>query len=159
MVDVKSLGWEPDMVGEIDHRLMKTPHVKLRSYTEGPGGDVVYCVDLRITQPNTEYLSTTEMHSFEHFLLDGFRSYMPDNFLSVGLMGCQTGFYLVLFNEGKADRICRVYDDILNDVLKAHEVPYASPIQCGNYQNHSLEAAQQLSQRVLKGRTSWRTVT
>ena len=158
MVDVKQLGWDPGTVGELDHRRLKAPHVKLRSFTEGPKGDVVYCIDLRINQPNTNFLSSTEMHSFEHFLLAGFQKYMPGNFLSIGLMGCQTGFYLVLYNEGDAGRICRIYETILDDILIAREVPYANIQQCGNYRNHSLAAAQSLAQRVLAAKSNWRQV-
>ncbi len=155
MVDVKALGWDPATVGELDHRLLKAPHVKLRSYHEGPNGDVVYCIDLRINRPNVEFLSSTEMHSFEHFLLYGFQKYMPQNFLSVGLMGCQTGFYLVLYNEGRAQKIFETYEQILKDILVATEVPYANIAQCGNYRNHSLEMAQNLARRVLAARDRW----
>lgn len=158
MVDVEQLGWDPRTVGELDHRQLKAPHVKLRSFSVGTMGDVVYCVDLRINQPNVNYLSTTEMHSFEHFLLAGFQKYMPANFLSIGLMGCQTGFYLVLFNEGQAEKICRVYESILVDILNANAVPYANIAQCGNYENHSLELAQQLARRVLEAKSVWRQV-
>lgn len=158
MEAVDQLGWDPQTIGELDHRRLKAPHVKLRSQRLGPGGDAVYCVDLRINQPNTVFLSSTEMHSFEHFLLWGFQKYLPANFLSVGLMGCQTGFYLVLFNEGRAEQICSVYEHILRDVLQAHEVPYANIQQCGNYRNHSLELAQKLAKRVLDARPSWRQV-
>lgn len=133
MINVEQLGWVADTVGELDHRLLSAPHVKLRSFTVGQAGDVVYAVDLRINQPNKDFLSTTEMHSFEHFLLAGFQKYMPQNFISVGLMGCQTGFYLILFNEGGAEKICGTYENILNDILIANEVPYANIQQCGNY--------------------------
>ncbi len=158
MVDVKQLGWEVSTVGELDHRLLKAPHVKLRSFKEGPKGDVVYCIDLRINQPNVDFLSSTEMHSFEHFLLAGFQKYMPENFLSVGLMGCQTGFYLVLYNEGHAEKICGVYESILNDILNADEVPYANIRQCGNYKNHSPELARKLARRMLDAKSNWRQV-
>ncbi len=158
MVNVEQLGWEANTVGELDHRILKAPHVKLRSFTEGPKGDMVYCVDLRINQPNVSFLSSTEMHSFEHFLLAGFLKYMPQNFLSVGLMGCQTGFYLVLYNQGNAEKICGVYENILKDVLSAREVPYANIEQCGNYKNHSLELAQDVARRVLQSKSSWRQV-
>ncbi len=158
MIDVMQLGWEADTVGELDHRILKAPHIKLRSFTQGPAGDVVYAVDLRINQPNSIFLSTTEMHSFEHFLLWGFQKYMPQNFISIGLMGCQTGFYLILFNEGHAKAIFDVYEKILNDVLTASEVPYANIAQCGNYKNHSLELAQQLAKRVLEARSNWQQV-
>lgn len=158
MVNVEQLGWEATTVGELDHRILKAPHVKLRSFTTGPKGDVVYCVDLRINQPNVSFLSSTEMHSFEHFLLAGFIKYMPQNFLSVGLMGCQTGFYLVLYNQGNAEKICDVYESILKDILTASEVPYANIEQCGNYKNHSVELAQDVARRVLESKSNWRQV-
>ncbi|GAB7143999.1 S-ribosylhomocysteine lyase [Mycobacterium riyadhense] len=158
MVDLKQLGWDAETVGELDHRLLRAPHVKLRSANVGSRGDVVYCVDLRISQPNVEFLSSTEMHSLEHFLLYGFVKYMTANFLSVGLMGCQTGFYLVLYNEGNAETICSTYEAVLNDVLVASEVPYANVQQCGNAKNHSVELAQAVAKKVLDARANWRRV-
>src|SRR5258705_13579155 len=101
MINLEQLGWEAHTIGELDHQLLKAPHVKLRALTTGENGDGVFSVDLRINQPNKdEYLSTTELHSFEHFLLFGFQKYLPQNFISVAPMGCQTGFYLILLNEG-----------------------------------------------------------
>jgi S-ribosylhomocysteine lyase len=158
MLDLKQLGWDVQTVGELDHRLLKAPHVKLRALTTGEKGDEVYSVDLRINRPNTEYLSTTAMHSFEHFLLYGFRKYMPENFISVAPMGCQTGFYLILLNEGDAQKICDVYESILNDILTATEVPYANIRDCGHYENHSLEQAQDVAKRLLEMKSEWRKV-
>jgi S-ribosylhomocysteine lyase len=159
MIDLVKLGWAPATSIELDHRLLKAPHVKLRSATEGPGGDVVYAIDLRILPPNSgSLLSITEMHSFEHLLLAGFLKYLPKNFISIGLMGCQTGFYLVLFNEGRADVVCGVYEDILRDILQARDVPFTNIEQCGNYVNHSLEQAQALARRLLEAKANWRQV-
>lgn len=158
MVRYEDLGWEPATVGELDHQILKAPHIKLRSATEGGHGDIVYAIDLRINQPNSVFLSTTEMHSFEHFLLWGFQKYLPKNFISIGLMGCQTGFYLIIFNEGRAKIIFDTYEKILNDVLAASEVPYANIVQCGNYKNHSIEMAQALARRVLETKDNWRQV-
>ena len=155
-IDVEQLGWPIHKVGELDHRSLKAPHVKLRSATPGEKGDVVYCVDLRISSPNAnDYLSITELHSLEHLLLEGFRRHLPDNFISVGIMGCQTGFYLVLLNEGRAQKICSVYQAILEDGLAADKVPYASIQECGNCQNHSLELAQNVARRVLEAQANW----
>jgi S-ribosylhomocysteine lyase len=158
MINLEQLGWDVATVGELDHRRLKAPHVKLRSAKPGAGSDVVYSVDLRINLPNSVFLSTTEMHSFEHFLLWGFQKYMPQNFISIGLMGCQTGFYLILLNEGRADAIMDVYEKILSDILTASEVPYANIEQCGNYKNHSLELAQALARRILESKSNWRQI-
>jgi S-ribosylhomocysteine lyase len=155
MITYEKLGWDPATVGEIDHRLLKAPHVKLRSVTVGEKGDAVFCIDLRVTSPNKEYLSTIELHSLEHFLLEGFRRYLPDNFISIGIMGCQTGFYLVLLNKGEAKEICSVYKSILNDILTATKVPYTEIQECGNYQNHNLELGQNVARRLLNAESSW----
>ena len=158
MINLEQLGWEAHTIGELDHQLLKAPHVKLRALTTGENGDGVYSVDLRINKPNTEYLSTTAMHSFEHFLLFGFQKYMPQNFISVAPMGCQTGFYLILLNEGNAQKICDVYENILHNILEATEVPYANIRQCGHYENHSLEQAQDVARKLLDSKSEWRKV-
>ncbi len=155
-IDVEALGWDPHSVGELDHRLLKVPSIKLRSALTGPRGDAVFCVDLRIRRPNAgEYLSATELHSMEHFLLAGLRHHLPENFLSVGVMGCRTGFYLVFLGQGGAQRICEVLEDILIEVQDATAVPYARIEQCGDYRNHSLELAQKLAREVLEARSTW----
>ena len=158
MINLEQLGWQAGTVGELDHQILKAPHVKLRALTTGEHGDGVYSVDLRINKPNTEYLSTTAMHSFEHFLLFGFQKYMPQNFISVAPMGCQTGFYLILLNEGNAQKICDVYENILHNILEATEVPYANIQQCGHYENHSLEQAQDVARKLLDSKSEWRKV-
>ena len=158
MINLEELGWETRTIGELDHQLLKAPHVKLRALTTGENGDGVFSVDLRINHPNTEYLSTTELHSFEHFLLFGFQKYLPQNFISVAPMGCQTGFYLILLNEGNAEKICNVYERILNDILVATEVPYANIRQCGHYENHNLELAQDVARKLLDLKSEWRKV-
>jgi S-ribosylhomocysteine lyase len=158
MLDLEQLGWEANTIGELDHQKLRAPHIKLRALNTGEQGDGVFSVDLRINRPNTEYLSTTAMHSFEHFLLAGFRKYMPQNFISVAPMGCQTGFYLILLNEGNAQKICDVYERILHDILESTEVPYANIRECGHYQNHSLESAQHVAKKVLDSKSEWRKV-
>lgn len=156
MIDYARLGWRAELVGELDHRRLQAPRVKLRAARQGPQGDEIYCVDLRVRRPNADqYLSATELHSVEHFLLEGLQRYMPDHFVSVGIMGCRTGFYLVLANEGRAARICAVLERILQDVQKAAGVPYACVEQCGNYRDHDLEAAQRLAREILAHRSGW----
>jgi S-ribosylhomocysteine lyase len=155
-IDVEALGWDPRMVGELDHRLLRVPSIKLRSAQTGPYGDAVFCVDLRVRRPNAgEYLTATELHSLEHFLLAGLRRHLPGNFLSVGVMGCRTGFYLLFLNQGGAQRICEVLEDILIEVQNATAVPYARIEQCGDYRNHSLELAQTVAREVLEARSTW----
>ena len=156
MIALTELGWDSQLVGELDHRLLKAPSMKLRSARTGRHGDVVYSVDLRVCVPNAgHYLSTTQLHSLEHFLLEGFQRYLPENFISVGIMGCQTGFYLIFLNEGRSDVLCDTLANILTDLLVAPGVPYQRIDQCGHYQNHDLEVARELAHQLLQARAHW----
>lgn len=156
MVDAAALGWDPALVGELDHRRLKAPGVKLRSARAGAAGDAIYCVDLRVRHPNAdEYLTSRELHSVEHFLLEGFGRLLPQNFLSVGIMGCQTGFYLAFLNEGRAGVLCDTLGRILEEMQEASAVPYARIDQCGNWQNHSLADAQRVAREILARRGDW----
>ncbi len=155
MIDVEELGWNPKTVGELDHRLLRAPTLKLRSFKSG-NSDTIYCVDLRIRRPNADqYLSATELHSVEHFLLEGFQRNLPDNFVSVGIMGCRTGFYLVFSNEGRATSISSALEDILTRMQHATAVPYARIDQCGDYRNHNLALAQDVAREVLESKATW----
>lgn len=148
--------WPPGLVGELDHRRLKAPSIKLRSARKGAGGDVVYAVDLRVRHPNAdEYLSLTDMHSLEHFLLEGFQRLLPGSFLSVGLMGCRTGFYLGFLNEGRPAVLGDALAHILSGIQTATEVPYVNIEQCGNFRDHSLEGARRLAREILSRREGW----
>jgi len=156
VINVEELGWDIRAVGELDHRLLKAPSVKLRSARTGERGDAIYCIDLRVTLPNAnDYLSTTELHSLEHFLLEGFQRHLPENFVAVGVMGCQTGFYLIFLNEGRAGTISGVLENILTDLLTATRVPYQRIDQCGHYRNHDMERVRALARRLLQARSGW----
>lgn len=159
-VDVEKLGWERRWVGELDHRQLKAPSLKLRSAHRGHHGDVVYSVDLRVCRPNADqYLSTKQLHSLEHFLLEGFQRHLPEHFISVGIMGCQTGFYLIFLNEGRAQVLCSVLANILTDLLDASAVPYQQVDQCGHYNNHDLRLAQDVARQILQARLHWLEAT
>lgn len=156
MIDVEQLGWIPDTVGELDHRLLKAPSIKLRGIHQGAAGDTVYCIDLRLRYPNAgDYMSSAELHSLEHFLLEGFRRLLPDHFVAIGVMGCQTGFYLTLLNEGRYKVVHKALEAILEGILCADTVPYARIDQCGFHDNHDLFLAQCVAHEVLARRLHW----
>lgn len=158
-MDHAQLGWQPETVGELDHRQLKAPSVKLRGAHPGPRGDTVYCVDLRFRHPNAdEYLSHTELHSVEHFLLEGYSRLMPEHFVGVGVMGCQTGFYLTLLGEGRRRVIEDALEQILRGMLTAGAVPYARVDQCGRWQDHDLGQAQAVARDVLARRDQWQEI-
>ncbi len=151
-----ALGWPPGLTGELDHRRLKAPTLKLRSALPTPGGDTIYAVDLRVRLPNQDaFLTSSELHSVEHFLLEGFNRLLPRNFLSVGLMGCRTGFYLGFVNEGRTEVLCEALARILTEMQSAQAVPYANIEQCGNWRDHSLPDAQRVAREILLQRAHW----
>lgn len=159
-MDIAGLGWKENDIGEIDHRLLRAPAIKLRGVHQGGAGDWVFCIDLRLARPNTGGgLSTTQLHSLEHFLLEGLQRRLGEHFISLGVMGCQTGFYLVLLNEGRYTVVADALARTLAAVISAKTVPYARIDQCGNYRNHDLEQAQRLAAELLAARASWQEVT
>lgn len=159
MIDFEALGWRSDTVGELDHRRLQAPSVKLRGAHVGAAGDIVYTVDLRLRRPNADAcLSDTELHSIEHFLLEGFQRLLPRHFVGVGVMGCRTGFYLTLLGEGRRVVIEDTLAAVLEGVLAADTVPYARIDQCGHWRNHDLARAQAVAREVLAQRAAWREV-
>jgi len=159
MIDFEALGWRSDTVGELDHRLLKAPSVKLRGARAGEAGDTVYSIDLRLRRPNADAcLSSTEAHSIEHFLLEGFQRLLPRHFVGIGVMGCQTGFYLTLLGEGRRAVIEGTLEAILEGVLVAEAVPYARIDQCGHWRHHDLARAQAVAREVLAQRAAWADV-
>ena len=160
MTDLHALGWDPATVGELDHRLLQAPSIKLRAAHTGAAGDVVYSIDLRLRRPNAgQCLAVAQLHSLEHFLLEGFQRLLPGHFISVGVMGCRTGFYLVLLNEGRRAMVDDVLAAILDGVLRAEAVPYVHVDQCGHYRDHDLAGARAIAGEVLARRAQWGTVS
>ena len=151
-----ALGWPSGLTGELDHRRLKAPTLKLRSALPTPGGDMIYAVDLRVRLPNRDaFLTSSELHSVEHFLLEGFNRLLPGHFLSVGLMGCRTGFYLGFVNEGRTEVLAGTLERILTEMQSAQAVPYANIEQCGNWRDHSLPDAQRVAREILAHRGHW----
>jgi S-ribosylhomocysteine lyase len=154
-VNIEQLGWKQECFGEVNHQNVKAPYIRLSSYHPGTNGDVVYSYDLRVSQPNAHFIKTDVLHSFEHFLLAGFKKFLPNNFVCVAPMGCQTGFYLVLLNEGRANQLLEVVDKILNDIILADSVPYAASNSCGQWVHHNLNGSKELAKQLLNFKASW----
>jgi S-ribosylhomocysteine lyase len=156
--DFSHLGWEPGSTGELDHRLVKAPYIRLSSGQHGTCGDTIYVFDLRITQPNTSYMSTLQIHSLEHLFLAGFRKHLPTAFVSVAPMGCQTGFYLILLNEGRARVVCEAYKKIFTEILSMDAIPYANEKDRGQFIHHNIKHAKKIAKMLLRAESKWLNV-
>lgn len=122
---------------EVNHDLL-LPGI----YISRVDGDVT-TFDMRTRRPNAgDYMDNLTMHSLEHMFATYVRSSeLSADVLYFGPMGCQTGFYLLVRNA-EPQRVLEVVRDVLEKIVNhAGEMFGATRIECGNYQNLSLEAA------------------
>lgn len=134
----------------LDHTRVRAPYVRVAARYESQAGEPITKYDLRLGQPNRDILPTDAIHTLEHLLAGIVRDRL-DGVLDLSPMGCRTGFYLSVLGPPEPERIL----DVLRDSLEAvgrHEgpVPGASELECGNYRDHSLPAAQEWAARVLE---------
>ncbi|MBY6271060.1 MAG: S-ribosylhomocysteine lyase [Caldibacillus debilis] len=141
----------------LDHTKVKAPYVRLADVKTGKNGDKIYKYDVRFCQPNKEHMEMPALHSLEHLMAERIRDHHPDVF-DVSPMGCQTGFYVSIINDGDYEGFLRVLEKTLTDVLNAEEVPACNEIQCGNAASHSLEGAKKLAKKMLDHRDEWTQV-
>lgn len=113
-------------------------------YISREDGDVI-TYDLRTRKPNAgDYMSNAVMHSVEHMFATYIRnSKIAEDVVYFGPMGCQTGFYLLVRRQTPAS-VFEITKEVMAQIL-AHEgeVFGASAIECGHYENLSLDAAKE----------------
>lgn len=158
MIDLAKAGWNLNEIGNIDHRKVKAPYIRMIGSKEGEHGDYVFSYDLRFTQPNIEYMDTKVLHSLEHFMLVGFEKYFGDHFVSISPMGCQTGFYLILINEYDFDVISQSFKKVMEDIVKADSVPLSTEVNCGQAKHHTLKEVKELVKLILENEKNWAKV-
>lgn len=120
-------------------------------YISRVDGDVV-TYDLRTRKPNAgDYMDNATMHSLEHMFATFVRnSEMSEDVVYFGPMGCQTGFYLLVRDKRSHMEVFEMTKNVLAQTI-AHEgeVFGASAIECGHYENLSLDAAKKEAERYL----------
>jgi S-ribosylhomocysteine lyase len=137
----------------LDHTKVTAPFVRLASRKTGGKGDVVTKFDIRITQPNKEFMGTGELHTLEHLAAESLRDEI-NGVIDFSPMGCRTGFYLTLFGDADeafvASKLLNVFHKI---AAWDAPIPGAAPAECGNYRDHDLEAAQKRAAHWVSGIT------
>ena len=121
-------------------------------YISREDGDII-TYDLRTRKPNMgEYMDNATMHSLEHMFATMVRnSAVSDQVVYFGPMGCQTGFYLLVRSSQSPREVFEMTKEVLNQIIEhTAEVFGASAIECGHYENLSLEAAQREAGRYLE---------
>ena len=118
--------------------------------------------DLRITEPNKEpAIAPAAIHSLEHLMATWFRnSEVKDDVVYVGPMGCLTGMYIIMKDNGSTiegresgtysvEDMRRLTIRCLQWILTQTEVPATQPQACGNYLLHDLPMCKWESARYL----------
>ena len=98
--------------------------------------------DLRFVKPNTIVIPISVIHTIEHLFATWLKteSDIKEQVVSFNPGGCQTMFYLEVFN----DKPINVREEILKCIdwcLQQNKVPGASEKECGNYKSHNLQCA------------------
>ena len=111
-------------------------------YLSRVDGDVV-TYDVRFVRPNTPpYLPTDAMHTIEHLVATYVRnSAHKDGIIYFGPMGCRTGFYFLTRGISHTDAIRLMADALAFIAAYEGEIPGATAIECGNWQDHDLAGA------------------
>lgn len=123
----------------IDHNVL-TPGF----YISRIDGDIT-TYDLRTRKPNAgDYMSDLAMHSVEHMFATFIRnSDLSGDVVYFGPMGCQTGFYLLVRNQ-PPEVVFAKTKQVLRQILDYDGPVFgASAVECGNYRNLNLDAAQE----------------
>lgn len=109
------------------------------SRVDGP----VSTYDLRMVKPNGGvYLSAPSLHTIEHLFATYARnSRYADHVIYVGPMGCRTGFYLLTAGLSDEQAIELARDSLRFVSSFEGAIPGAMREECGNYQEHDLDAA------------------
>ncbi len=121
-------------------------------YISREDGDVI-TYDLRTRKPNAgDYMDNASMHSLEHMFATYIRnSKMGEDVVYFGPMGCQTGFYLLVRSTQSPKEVFAMTKEVLQQIIDHKgEVFGASAIECGHYENLSLEAARMESKMYLE---------
>ena len=139
----------------VDHTRMDAPAVRVAKSMSTPKGDDITVFDLRFCVPNEEILSEKDIHTLEHLFAGFMRDHLnSDNveIIDISPMGCRTGFYMSLIGTPSEEKVAASWKAAMEDVLKVKaksDIPELNEYQCGTYEMHSLEEAQDIAKMIL----------
>lgn len=135
----------------LDHDAVKAPYVRLIDTTQGPKGDIISNFDVRLTQPNEEFIDTASLHTLEHLLAKYLRPQI-DGYIDCSPYGCRTGFHLLAWGELSAHDAAVALKQALEQTMETtiEGVPGIARKECGNYLDHSLEGAKSWAGKILE---------
>ncbi|WP_417528291.1 S-ribosylhomocysteine lyase [Marinomonas shanghaiensis] len=139
----------------VDHTRMNAPAVRVAKSMSTPKGDDITVFDLRFCVPNEEILSEKGIHTLEHLFAGFMRDHLNSDsveIIDISPMGCRTGFYMSLIGTPSENTVATSWKAAMEDVLKVKskaDIPELNEYQCGTYEMHSLEEAQDIAKMIL----------
>tara|TARA_R110001606_G_scaffold79650_1_gene183867 strand:- start:996 stop:1508 length:513 start_codon:yes stop_codon:yes gene_type:complete len=139
----------------VDHTRMDAPAVRVAKSMSTPKGDDITVFDLRFCVPNEEILSEKGIHTLEHLFAGFMRNHLNSDsieIIDISPMGCRTGFYMSLIGTPSEDTVAASWKAAMEDVLKVKakaDIPELNEYQCGTFEMHSLEEAQEIAKMIL----------
>ncbi|PST67531.1 S-ribosylhomocysteine lyase [Shewanella algae] len=139
----------------VDHTKMEAPAVRVAKTMSTPKGDTITVFDLRFCAPNKDILSERGIHTLEHLFAGFMRDHLNGDgveIIDISPMGCRTGFYMSLIGTPAEGRVADAWLTAMEDVLKVQDqkaIPELNEYQCGTYQMHSLEQAQDIARNII----------
>ena len=126
----------------INHLTLKSGlYVSRKDYN---GNTLATTFDIRLITPYIdEFPSMPALHTIEHLGATFLRnSERKNDIIYFGPMGCQTGFYLVVFGDLNSKDIYPLIIKMCEFILDFNgDIPGATKIECGNYLSHDLTGA------------------
>jgi S-ribosylhomocysteine lyase len=145
----------------LDHTKVLAPYVRLIGSEKGRHGDRIANFDIRLTQPNVQFLDPSSMHTIEHSAAGLLRDYLAGSgvrLIDSSPFGCDTGFHNIVWvdDESLADEqlvelMAAAWTDALTRILDFSEedVPATTERECGTAAMHSLHGAKMWARRIL----------
>ena len=136
----------------INHDLLKKG-----IYVSRIDGDVI-TYDIRMKEPNKgDYVSNPALHTFEHLFATYARnSKYADSVISVGPMGCRTGFYFLMRDDVSKEEVIDLVKESFAFIADFEgAIPGATRKECGNYLEHDLAGAKEVAVDMLEVLKDW----
>nr|WP_024965509.1 S-ribosylhomocysteine lyase [Pantoea sp. IMH] len=140
----------------VDHTIMAAPAVRVAKTMTTPHGDTLTVFDLRFCKPNKEVMPERGIHTLEHLFAGFMRNHLNGDgveIIDISPMGCRTGFYMSLIGAPDEQRVASAWKAAMQDVLKVtHQrtIPELNEYQCGTYEMHSLDEAQDIARHIIE---------
>lgn len=137
---------------KVNHLLLKEGLYVSR--IDNVNGNIITTFDIRVVKPNIDgvdpnkVMDNASIHAIEHLGATFLRNHniYKNKIIYFGPMGCRTGFYLVVSGSFSSRDIFPLINEMFQFIINYEGlIPGASPHDCGNYLDLSLDGAKKYS--------------